>query len=42
MSFTKEKMSKAYKVAQEMLKDRLKDVDASMAKEFDEINEYLH
>ena len=39
MSFTKEKMSKAYKVAQEMLKDRLKDVDASMAKEFDEINE---
>ena len=39
MSFTKEKMSKAYKVAQEMLKDRLKDVDESMAKEFDEINE---
>ena len=39
MSFKKEKMSKAYKVAQEMLKDRLKDVDESMAKEFDEINE---
>ena len=39
MSFTKEKMSKAYKVAQEMLKDRLKDVDESMAKEFDEIND---
>jgi len=39
MSFTKEKMSKAYKVAQEMLKDRLKDVDESMAKEFDEIDE---
>ena len=32
-------MSKAYKVAQEMLKDRLKDVDESMAKEFDEIND---
>ena len=39
MSFKKEKMSKAYKVAQEMLKDRLKDVDESMAKEFDQINE---
>ena len=39
MSFTKEKMSKAYKVAQEMLKDRLRDVDESMANEFDEIHE---
>ena len=39
MSFKKEKMSKAYKVAQEMLKDRLKDVDESMAKEFDQIND---
>ena len=39
MSFKKEKMSKAYKIGQEMLKDRLKDVDESMAKEFDEINE---
>ncbi len=39
MSFKKEKMSKAYNVAQEMVRDRLKDVDESMAKEFDEINE---
>ena len=39
MSFKKEKMSKAYKVAQEMLKDRLRDVDESMANEFDEIHE---
>ena len=39
MTQTKEKMTKAYRVAQEMLKDRLKDVDQSMAEEFDELNE---
>ena len=38
MTQTKEKMTKAYRVAQEMLKDRLKDVDQSMADEFDELN----
>ena len=39
MTQTKEKMTKAYRVAQEMLKDRLKDIDQSMAEEFDELNE---
>ena len=39
MTINKEKMSKAYRVAQEMLKDRLKDVDESMAEKFDELNE---
>ena len=38
MTQTKEKMTKAYRVAQEMLKDRLKDVDQSMADEFDGLN----
>ena len=38
MTQTKEKMTKAYRVAQEMLKDRLKDVDQTMADEFDELN----
>lgn len=39
MTQTKEKMTKAYRVAHEMLKDRLKDADQSMAEEFDELNE---
>ena len=35
----KEKMSTAYKVAQEMIKDKLKDVDRDMATEFDELKQ---
>jgi len=39
MNKSKDKMSTAYRVAQEMMKDRLKDVDKSMAEEFDGLNE---
>jgi len=39
MNKSKDKMSTAYRVAQEMMKDRLKDVDKSMAEEFDRLNE---
>jgi len=35
----KEKMGTAYKVAQEMIKDKLKDVDRDMATEFDELKQ---
>ena len=39
MNNIKEKMSTAYRVAQEMIKDKLKDVDENMAEEFDKPNE---
>ncbi len=35
----KEKMSTAYRVAQEMIKDKLEDVDKNMADEFDELKQ---
>ena len=39
MSIIKNKMSTAYRVAQEMIKDKLKDVDEDMAAEFDELGQ---
>ncbi len=39
MSMIKNKMSTAYRVAQEMIKDRLKDVDEGMAAEFEELGQ---
>ena len=39
MSMIKNKMSTAYRVAQEMIKDKLKDVDKDMAAEFEELGE---
>jgi len=39
MSIIKNKMSTAYRVAQEMIKDRLKDVDEDMAAEFEELGQ---
>ncbi len=39
MNNIKEKMSTAYRVAQKMIKDKLKDVDENMAEEFDKPNE---
>ena len=39
MSIIKNKMSKAYRVAQEMIKDKLKDVDEDMAAEFEELGQ---
>ena len=39
MSMIKNKMSTAYRVAQEMIKDKLKDVDEDMAAEFEELGE---
>ncbi len=34
----KEKMSTSYKIAQEMIKDKLRDVDENMANKFDDLN----
>ena len=39
MSMIKNKMSTAYRVAQEMIKDKLKDVDEDMAAEFEELGQ---
>ena len=39
MSIIKNKMSTAYRVAQEMIKDKLKDVDEDMAAEFEELGQ---
>ena len=39
MSMIKNKMSTAYRVAQEMIKDKLKDVDEGMAAEFEELGQ---
>ena len=39
MSMIKNKMSTAYRVAQEMIKDKLKDVDEEMAAEFEELGQ---
>ena len=39
MSMIKDKMSTAYRVAQEMIKDKLKDVDEGMAAEFEELGQ---
>ena len=39
MSMIKDKMSTAYRVAQEMIKDKLKDVDEDMAAEFEELGQ---
>ena len=39
MSMIKNKMSTAYRVAQEMIKDKLKDVDEDMATEFEELGQ---
>ena len=39
MSLIKNKMSTAYRVAQEMIKDKLKDVDEDMAAEFEELGQ---
>ena len=39
MGKVKDKMSSAYRVAHEMIKDRLTDVDEKMAEEFDELGE---
>ena len=39
MSMIKNKMSTAYRVAQEMIKDKLKDVDEGMATEFEELGQ---
>ena len=41
MNNIKEKMSTAYRVAQEMIKDKLKDVDEDMAAEFEELGHPL-
>ena len=39
MSMIKNKMSTAYRVAQEMIKDKLKDIDEDMAAEFEELGQ---
>ena len=39
MSMIKNKMTTAYRVAQEMIKDKLKDVDEDMAAEFEELGQ---